>query len=206
MVAAPPNRPESPPVCWRTGFWWWLACVAAYSAAFPLGFALSESVAWGWSIGGLGIGLLQWLVLRRHFRRYTHPPTGPGSLWWIPLSLLGTFIGSGGSFFPGELIWREVGLLPAFAAAGGVIGLGVGLSQWVMLRRWVRQAGWWVAANLAAHALGVYLAHTLPSLLLTGRIIYGSPEFGLIIGIVVGAVTGPTLVLLLRKPTVDTAG
>ena len=197
MVATPPTRPEPPPGSWRTGFCWWLACVVAYSAAFPLGFSLSASVTWGWSSGGLGIGVLQWLVLRRHVRQ---------SPWWIPLSFLGAFIGSAGSFVPGELILREAGLLPTFAAAGGMIGLGVGLAQWLVLRLWVRRAGWWVWANAAAHSLGVYGAHTLPSLLLTGRIIYGSPEFGLIIGVVVGAVTGPALALLLRRSIADTVG
>ena len=197
MVATPPIPPDSPPASWRTGLWWWLACGGAYSAAFPLGFSLSDSVTWGWNIGGLGTGLLQWLVLCRHFRQ---------SLWWIPLSFLGTFIGAAGSSVPSELIWREAGLVPAFAVVGGIIGLGVGLSQWVLLRRLVRWAGWWVGVNVAAYALGVYGAHTLPSLFLTGRIIYGSPEFGLIIGAVVGAVTGPALALLLRRSIADTVG
>ena len=206
MVTKPPTRPEPPPGSWRTGFCWWLACIVAYSAAFPLGFSLSDSVAWGWNISGVGAGLLQWLVLRWHFRRYAYPTAGHATLWWIPLSFLGTFVGSGGSFFPGELILREAGLLPALSAAGGIIGLGVGLSQWIMLRQWVRRAWWWVGANVVSYTLAVYGAHTLPSLFLTGRIIYGSPEFGLIIGAVVGGVTGPALALLLRRSIADTVG
>ena len=37
--------------------------------------------------------------------------------------------------------------------AGAVIGLSVGLTQWLVLRRHGEGAGWWVPANVAAWAL-----------------------------------------------------
>ena len=191
MVATPPIRPEPPPGIWRTGLWWWLTCIAGYALAFPLGFMLGDSVMWGWSIGGLIIGALQWLVLRRRVRQ---------AQWWVPFTLLGVVVGSAASFVMGEVVLRAVGLGAAFASLGGVIGLGVGVSQWVVLSHWLQRAGWWIWANIAGYSLGVYGAYLFPSIFPRGGIIYGGPEFGLVIGAVVGAITGVSLAVLFRWP------
>ncbi len=176
---------------WPFAIWWGLACTIGYSVAFPVGFALGDSVMWGWSIGGLAIGLLQWALLRRRARQ---------ALWWVPFTLLGAVLGSAASFVMGEVILQAVGLGPAFMGLGAVIGLGVGLSQWAILSHWIPRAGWWIWANIAGYSLGVYGAYLFPSFLPTGRIIYGGPEFGLVIGAVVGAITGVSLAVLFRRP------
>ena len=44
---------------------------------------------------------------------------------------------------------------------GATVGAVVGAAQWVVLRRWVRRAGWWVLASSAGVALGDALTEVL---------------------------------------------
>jgi hypothetical protein len=67
--------------------------------------------------------------------------------------------------------------------AGVVSGLTTGISQWLILRRAVTWAGWWIVINFVGWSTGMGF---LPGIFLTG--------------VIAGAVTGLALVLLLRYP------
>lgn len=70
-----------------------------------------------------------------------------------------------------------------FLLTGLTVGLCTGLAQWLILRREVRWAGWWIAINALAWAAGLTL---LPGTLSTGAL--------------AGATTGIALSLLLHNP------
>jgi len=118
---------------------------------------------------GLLIGVTQWLVLRSRL---------PNSYWWILATAVGWFCGRliALGFFP-----PEYGIL-----AGSALGAVVGSCQWLILRKSVHRAYWWVIISILGWTwamtgvLGTYL-----------------------IGAVVGAVTGIALDFLYRQPISD---
>ncbi len=112
----------------------------------------------------------QGLAERPQFRRLA-----PQAGWWILASAVGWAVGAAvvTAVFP-----PQPGVL-----AGAVLGAMTGLAQWFVLRRWVRQAGWWVLISALGWAIG-----------LIG--VLGAS----LAGAVVGAVTGIALELLLRHP------
>jgi len=67
-------------------------------------------------------------------------------------------------------------------ATGVILGVFVGVAQWLLLRNHVRWAGWWVAINVVAWTSGFAL---VPGFFTTGM--------------VPGVITGITLDLLLRS-------
>jgi hypothetical protein len=71
----------------------------------------------------------------------------------------------------------------AVAAFGAVLGLVVGTAQWLVLRRHVPGAGWWVAASVVAGALGLAVSDALSHV---GAV-------ALVLGAVIGAVQWPVL-------------
>lgn len=117
---------------------------------------------------GLAIGILQAFVLREEVQQ---------PLRWI----LATTIG-----------WAVPGLLLLFANPIGtdflnglLVGVSMGVAQWLILRQEVRWAGWWIIMNIIAWTTGFAL---LPGILLTG--------------VMAGLITATALGLLLmnRKP------
>jgi hypothetical protein len=148
------------------------------SSSFDWQFYLKWVIAstLGWLIGlafgrpeiGIGVivGIVQWIILR---------PMIHQASWWILASGLGWAVGWAAIIliFP-----EEIGVI-----AGGFIGFTVGISQWVIMRRWFYQAGWWIIISTLAWAIG-----------LTG--IMGET----FVGTVVGAITGISLELMFRIP------
>ena len=90
---------------------------------------------------GAGVGIAQGLVLRRQTGRF-------GS--WVLLSSLGFGIGK----LAGETIAQGMTAALGHLVTGAVIGVAVGIAQWLILRRHVARAEWWVLANVAAWAVG----------------------------------------------------
>jgi hypothetical protein len=100
-------------------------------------------------IEGLILGLFQWMVLRRRIR---------GAAAWIPATGLGMMLGLvafWGSFVvitgdqlpqgnPVEWVF-ELGILRS-----GLLGLWLGITQWIVLRRQFPGHGWWIPTILAA--------------------------------------------------------
>jgi hypothetical protein len=115
---------------------------------------------------GVALGVLQWLILLHRIRN---------SQWWILATILGWTSGS---------LLILVALPQGMELFSGVIlGLTTGTAQWLILRREVYWAGWWIVINLIAWTTGMVL---LPGLLSTGA--------------TAGALSGVALELLLRYP------
>jgi hypothetical protein len=94
---------------------------------------------------------------------------------------------------------------------GALLGLGMGILQWLMLRRTFRWSGWWILASVLGWGLGsvaanlmIFLAPSwIPDVVLQSQwqfiIVYGlSGAVGL--GLVLGLITGGTLIWLAKKP------
>jgi hypothetical protein len=94
-------------------------------------------------IVGLFIGVVQYLLLRRYLPRMG---------WWV----LAT---AGGWLLGGLLIlisrWLNLWTLETFNTdlAFIVMGLSIGVGQWLLLRRRLPLAGWWVGANAVGWGL-----------------------------------------------------
>jgi serine/threonine protein kinase len=140
---------------WGLYFKWVLANIAAYFVIFCFYFvifgvlsSMANKSQWLWELAvlvqvmfalvplwGLVLGTVQWLVLRRQVSL---------SLWWwllvttIPLPL--TFLLLRGSFS-----WLVFLFL---------YGLSLGIGQWLILRRLVNKAGWWILVNVLGGWIG----------------------------------------------------
>lgn len=86
-------------------------------------------------------GTLQWLLLRRQI-----PCTG----WWPVASTLGLVAGIGLALFPMNMAGVDgPQVAPLFALGFALMGAAPGTLQWLLLRRKVPRAGWWVPASSA---------------------------------------------------------
>jgi len=149
---------------WTLWFFW----IMATTLGWFLGGLIFSSLSLITS--GLFIGIFQWLVLQG---RIAHP-------WhWI----ISTFSG-----------WTVGYLIMFFAIPRGfevfdgvIIGLTTGIAQWVILRRKLHWAGWWIIFSVIGCITGLTL---LPGVMLTGTM--------------AGALTGLALEILLRHPKLKT--
>ena len=144
----------------------------AFDWVFWLQWVMFTTLGWllGWTLfteigSGVGIGVMQWWMLR---------PLFPEAQWWMLASALGGAVGWLTAIL---LVPSELGIL-----AGAIVGAGIGVAQWLLLRRWVYQAGWWIPLSALGWGLG-----------LTG--ILGVP----LVGAVAGAATGVALPFLLSN-------
>jgi hypothetical protein len=133
------------------------------------------------------IGLLQYVLLHRYLSR---------AGWWIAGTMLGWPLG-GALIYVTYTIWPfSLSGDPVWLAALALafVGTTTGLLQWLVLRRQVGDAGWWILASLVGWGLaGLFLGATITS-----------PAEMLIVGAVPGAVTGLVLWwLLARRPASD---
>ncbi len=148
------------------------------------------------------VGMLQWLVLRRHIR-------------WANQWGLATSVGwiVGGFLAPYAALALLVVRPPALSFSAVTTTLNaavVGIFQWFVLHRWVRRAGWWMLASIAGWVigewLGLYAGYYVA--LFTGGIVVGlsrnlislvfSASEQATIGAIAGSITGIVLVWLLR--------
>lgn len=162
---------------------------------------------------GTAVGLGQWLVLRSVL------PWLKARTWWlatsagafvawvlgmIPSTVMNTTADAGNAPAPEMSDWLVFGMA---ALMGLVLGPVLGLPQWLVLRRRVAGAGWWVVANAVAWAAGMALIFFVVALVPAGDL---TPATVVIIlgglalaGAVVGAIHGIALVWLLvrrRRP------
>jgi hypothetical protein len=147
---------------WRA-WWQWTMAVAVGeligfgvpalvgAAAYALG--VSDSVLnIAVIVGGLGegivLGVAQWLVLRRYVPQI-------GARAWVLATaagaLLAWIIGMGMATID-PTVWQTSP--PVFIALAGVLAVvflvAMGGPQWLLLRRHMPHAGWWIAANAVA--------------------------------------------------------
>lgn len=183
-----------------------IAVILSILAVLPLAVNLAYAHQPAWLRGTVGgaalgvmLGLVQWWLLRRPFALDRR---------WIGYSLisgtLGLAIGmqvaaSMSVATVGEPISRSSATVLATGAAlnaassGLCFGLLLGLGQWLLLRRHVDGAIWWIVVNTIGWAAGLGLAALFAT--------FGAGGWLLIAGLVNGVLTG-WLVQQWRKATV----
>jgi hypothetical protein len=85
----------------------------------------------------LATGALQYGLLRSLLPRMG---------WWVPATVAGWLLGILLIALPGWLGWIDAPL-NSLDLILLMMGLAIGLTQWLVLRRRIPQAGWWIAAN-----------------------------------------------------------
>ncbi len=171
------------------GFWlWW---VLASFVGWTVGSVVSDTVGdavdevWFDSVGLITLGTLiggtQWLVLR-----YQVSWAG----WWVVVNIAGWTVGA----LVNLPLNLPLGLFP-----GWFVGLVVaGIFQWLVLRRQLSRATWWLLASFVAWAAGFSISAALPEC--------RGPCSGAVFGAVIGAITGIALAWLLRQPAATELG
>lgn len=192
-VSDPARRPGR-----HLPLWWTLASVAAILVSLPVAFLvlapIAESMNVPFLIGFpvlLGFvaavyGTAQWLVLRRRLTR---------SGAWVGTSALGLTMGF--AIVIG-LLGEGTGLVGKIIEGlehGAVLGALTGILQWLMLRRRIPAAGWWVVISTLAWSVGAACGDTV-------GFFFGGP-FDVATGFSVAALlTGIGISVLLRRRAV----
>jgi hypothetical protein len=145
---------------------------------------------------GLPVGAMQWLALRRRIA---------GTAWWIPATAGGFILAGivGGAL---QDIGAVVGV-PVISFVGGLVisfglGLAAGTLQWLILRRQVKHAGWWVPAS-AILVFASLITGLAAAMALTGEgpgVSVSGAAFAAVAGAAFGLTSGLVLVRLLRQP------
>jgi hypothetical protein len=153
---------------WELLTYWLLATASGWL----LGWLLLPAVAL--VTAGVGAGIMQWLVLYRRI---------PRAWRWA----LNTTVG----WLAGVAVMIAVVPPGLGTLSGAVLGTATGTAQWLLLRRQVYWAGWWVPVSALAWALGISLAPSPESVVLP-RIVLS--------GVMPAVITGIALALLLQVP------
>jgi hypothetical protein len=138
------------------------------------------ALAAAFTISGAVTGTGQWLVLRRHL---------PKAGWWI-LATSASF-----SLFGAASEADAVRFVAVFV----VVGLTVGIAQWLVLRQHLHRTGWWVLASTLGFAMFGVVPIVFEAIYNAVGYAIGA-VFMLLIVSAYGGITGATLVWLLRKP------
>jgi hypothetical protein len=181
------------------GFWlWWLfatlvgiiiGMAIVFLGLIPLRNNSSQAAqaARGFVIGaafGATVGTAQWFVLRRYFDRVG---------WWVLL----TFIGWVAYWVLNtmNLLVKAQGIafIPDLLNLA-IFGVILGVLQWLLLRKKIHFAGWWVPANIAGMMLASLVIDAIDTAL------QGDSPFDFITGSIVWAIiTGVCMVWLLKR-------
>lgn len=150
------NRTET--MDWALWFYWIIATTIGWLIGniFFMGIPVIMS--------GAAISALQWAILHQRIHK----------AWrWVIYSLAGWIIG--------YILYLIISAGTRGIFAGAMIGLTVGIAQWLLLRKEVHWAGWWIIISALAWTTGMDI---IPGLLTSGAL--------------PGALTGLTLVILFR--------
>jgi hypothetical protein len=180
----------------RTGIWlqWVLASILGFAVGAAIGNAVTDWIFTAF-FGTVG-GFMQWLILRRQI-------TGAGC--WVLASTLGFAIapvaGIAGVMAMSQVMSLDGNPLAAPILLGVLFGVLSAIMPWLVLRRRLAQAGWWIPAHLLGSlvggALGIVAFHAVS---LIGFYQFAWAAAGAMFGAGLGAITGITLVWLLRPP------
>jgi hypothetical protein len=172
------------------------------AGSFIVGFAVGVVVDYaegsvmgiilGGAVFGASLGTVQWLVLRRQVSR---------SGWWVLASTVGGAVGGAMALVVDEA--------QIFAIVLAMFGASVGIAQWLVLRRQVARAGWWVLASIVVGgavggAVDLVLGGTRGWDLFV--VIMLLPVGGVVALAGYGAITGGVLVWLLRQSAAKELG
>lgn len=204
--------------------WWVVATAVGELVGFAVPAIIGPAAAWAMRgmvgtsaaitvvgvavLAGSGegaiLGFAQGLILRRYIQNMAQ--------WkWVLATAVAAALAWAIGMLPSTLQdvanidITKVNLIIFISAAvllGIVFLLSIGFAQWLVLRRHVGKAGWWILANAIAWPVGVTVPAIGLSLVPDGSpmvvwIIVGIVS-GALMGIVVGAITGTWLVWLLR--------
>jgi hypothetical protein len=172
---------------WSLGIRW----VVATTIGWVIGFAICawfkaffEGISGDGAVIGVCVGTLQAIAVRGRVKH-----TG----WWIAASVVGFVIGK----FAAEAIANSVAGAGGFALGGLAIGIALGASQWLVLRRQVVQAELWIPATALAWAVGWSIISSV------GEVAGGPTTSTYLIGgagaAAAGVITGSTLIWLRRR-------
>jgi hypothetical protein len=194
--------------------WLLLASLASwYSTLEPLGRMVILSVMsslWpylAYLIGGAAFGFVQWqFALRNKVRKRAwigaSALIGVIGLLGLPLAIqlspamVSLYRRGASGIYTGL---RVVDTWPiAVIVLGVAVGLGIGLPQWLILRRYSRQANWWIPASMVASAAG--LAVFVGMVYIVHRALVAGVAGVCIVPIVYSAITGAVLFSLFQHP------
>jgi len=171
--------------------------------------AAALAVLAGTFIEGIVVGTAQWLVL--------HRPLQSLRWWvWVLATAIGAFLAWTLGMIPSTFMFTDSnmgGATPAqmsdlvvyalAAAMGFVLGLILGIPQWLVLRRHLPKAGWWVLANALAWMVGMVIVFVGTSFILPEGVTLSVALMLLLFlfaaGAAVGAIHGLVLIWLLRS-------
>lgn len=117
-------------------------------------------------------------------------------LWWVLVSSIGLALGVAGGFAAGFAIGGAISAIASQSGFGAVVGVSVGTMQWLVLRRRVSGAGWWVLTTTLGMGVGFALVRALTPTV--SRMVGGGPVYGLANGAMVGTLIGTLQWLVLR--------
>ena len=129
-------------------------------------------------IMGLLTGVLQYWLLRRYLLHMG---------WWVGATIGGWLLGASLILMPGWL--NPANAVLSLDLAFLIMGLFIGVGQWLLLRRRLPRAGWWIGANVVGW--GVLALITIGN---------SMGQFGLFsIGLLPACATALMLALLMKQ-------
>jgi hypothetical protein len=168
------------------GATWVVATVVGWAIGFFVCEALKAFVSTFLVDGlivGTFIGIAQGLVVRRGIA-----PLG----WWVLVTIAGFGVG----LAAGEALALNLSGPVGDVVTGVIIGAAVGIAQWLILRRGLAQAVWWIPANIAAWGLGWTLIRLVDDSATSTLVIYLVGAAG---AAVAGIITAIALIALMRR-------
>jgi hypothetical protein len=164
----------------------WVALSKLFNPNWPnlavdnLGFLLL-----GWCLICVAVGLAQWQVLRSRL-------TGMG--WW-PVA---TVVGSGGPLllFP---LGAALPGLPSIFLIPIFLGGGIGVAQWLVLRRRLPGSGIWIVIQMVAAIAAMPVGLFAPGVDVVGGFILWVILVGGLVEVVAGLITGLGLLVLMQR-------
>jgi len=122
-------------------------------------------------------------------------------LWlgWMVASSAGWALGLAGGFAVGFGLSGSVGGVASQCLFGAVLGVSLGTLQWILLRRHMSGAGWWIVATMFSMGAGFALIKAATPTL--SGVLGGGPIYGFVNGAGVGVLLGAMQWLVLRGRT-----
>ena len=155
--------------------------VLALSLAGPMDDVVSAAL--GSLLAGAVVGGAQWLVLRNYLGI---------DVIWVPATVSGLALGN----TVGVVLTNSGRGIGDLIVVGGIAGIAVGTAQWTLLRERLRFAGAWVPVLAVAWPLGWTTTWSIGV-----DVSIGYAVFGAVGALVFTAITGASLVFLVRRPS-----
>lgn len=169
---------------------WWIGANALGEGAATWYYAIirrlqvSQDLSW---IVNLGAGALTGAILWRAIRHWGHRPT---PLVWLVAMAVSEIVVRLASLSGGLLFGNDLDRSIAFPIRGVLMGVGFGVVQAIVLKRWLPDVRVWVGATTAAMVAGQFLLLAAPP---------RTEPAAVVAAIVRGAIVGAATVWLVRR-------